>query len=105
LAGEIIVLITAPSMGEARRIGRTLVEEKLAACVNVVPQIFSVFRWKNSICRERESLLVLKTRRSCFKPLAKRVKSLHSYSVPEVIAIPIVLGSEDYLRWIRQSTR
>lgn len=105
MAGEIIVLITTPSIGEARRIGRTMVEEKLAACVNVIPRISSVFRWKNAIFRERESLLILKTRRSRFKSLAKRVQSLHSYSVPEIIAIPIVLGSEDYLRWIRQSTR
>jgi periplasmic divalent cation tolerance protein len=105
LPKEIVVLITAPSLKEARTIGRKLVEEKLAACVNIIPQIVSLFHWQGKICRERESLMVLKTKQSCFDRLVKRVKSLHSYSVPEIIALPIIQGSQDYLQWIRKSTR
>lgn len=98
-------MITTPSSREARAIGNRLVEEKLAACANIIPTIESVFRWQGKICRERESLMVLKTQRSCFARLVRRVKTLHRYSVPEIIALPILLGSNDYLRWIRQATR
>lgn len=101
---EIVVLITTPSLREARTIGRKLVEEKLAACANIIPQVASLFYWQGKICRERESLMVLKTQQSCFDRLVKRVKSLHGYSVPEIIALPIIRGSKDYLRWIRNST-
>jgi periplasmic divalent cation tolerance protein len=105
LPKAIVVLITTPSLREARTIGRKLVEEKLAACVNIVPQIASIFHWQGKICRARESLMVLKTQPSCFDRLVKRVKSLHRYSVPEIIALPIIRGSQDYLRWIHKSTR
>ena len=102
---EIVVLITAPSSGEARAIGRCLVEEKLAACANIVPRVGSIFFWQGKVRQERESLMILKTRASCFRRLEKRVKSLHSYSVPEIIALPILRGSKDYLSWIRKTTR
>lgn len=102
---EIVVLITTPSSREAQTIGRKLVEEKLAACANIIPQVASLFSWQGKICREREFLVVLKTRQTCFDRLVKRVKSLHSYSVPEIIALPIIRGSKDYLRWIRNATR
>ncbi|MBI3609795.1 MAG: divalent-cation tolerance protein CutA [Nitrospirae bacterium] len=105
MPNEIVVLITTPSSREARTIGRRLVEEKLAACANIIPQVESLFYWQGKICRERESLMVLKTRQSSFDRLVKRVKSLHSYSVPEIIALPIIRGSKDYLRWIRKTTR
>jgi periplasmic divalent cation tolerance protein len=105
LPKEIVVLITAPSLREARAIGRKLVEEKLAACANIIPQVASLFSWQGKIRRERESLMVLKTQQSCFDRLVTRVKSLHSYSVPEIIALPIIRGSKDYLRWIRNTTR
>jgi len=77
----------------------------LAACANVIPRVSSIFRWKDSISNVKESLIVLKTCKSLFRPLEKRVKALHTYSIPEIIALPVVLGSRDYLRWIRQSTR
>jgi len=105
LSNEIVVLITTPSLREARTIGRKLVEEKLAACANIIPRVASIFSWEGRICRQPESLMVLKTKRSCFDRLVKRVKSLHGYSVPEIIALPIIHGSKDYLCWIRQSTR
>ena len=105
MSKEIVVLITTPSLKEARTIGGKLVEEKLAACANIIPQIMSLFHWQGKALRKREFLMVIKTQTSCFDRLVKRVKSLHSYSVPEIIALPIVRGSKDYLRWIRQSTR
>ena len=101
---EIIVLITTPSAREARAIGKKLVQERLAACVNIISTVHSIFSWEGKICQERESLMIVKTKSSCFKRLEERVKSLHRYSVPEVIALPIVRGSKDYLRWIHQTT-
>lgn len=92
-------------MREARAIGRKLVEEKLAACANIIPRIESVFFWQGRIRQEREFLIVVKTQRAVFEPLVKRVKSLHSYSVPEIIALSITRGSNEYLRWIRETTR
>ena len=100
----IVVLITAASREEADRIARRLVEDRLAACVNVVPQVRSLFVWEGKLSQEDEVLLVVKSRRSRFEQLAAAVKQLHSYSVPEIIALPVVMGSADYLRWVSEST-
>ncbi len=100
----IVVLITSASREEADRIARRLVEDRLAACVNVVPQIRSLFVWEGKLSQEDEVLLVVKSRRSRFEQLAAAVKHLHSYSVPEIIALPVVVGSTDYLRWVSEST-
>ncbi|HEY5649424.1 MAG TPA: divalent-cation tolerance protein CutA [Nitrospiria bacterium] len=105
MAGELVVLITTKNLSEARRISRALVEEKLAACVNVVPTVESVFTWQGRMVREKEALMVVKTRSAIFSRLEKKVKQLHSYTVPEIIALPIKKGSRDYLAWVRQSTR
>ena len=102
---EIVILITTPSVKEARAIGRRLVEERLVACANILPRIESIFSWQGKICREGESLMVLKTRAARFNLIVKRVKALHRYSVPEIIALPIVRGSKDYLDWIQKTTR
>lgn len=99
---RIVVLITAGSMEEGRKIANALVEEGLVACVNIVPQVNSIYRWEGEMCDEREVLLIAKSRREVFERLASRVKELHSYEVPEIIALPIVAGSEDYLKWIDQ---
>ena len=104
MAREIVVLITTPSATDARKIGLALVRERLAACVNVVPRIESVFRWQDIICREREALMIVKTTARRFVKLQKRVQQLHRYTVPEVIALPIVTGSTDYLKWVREMT-
>jgi periplasmic divalent cation tolerance protein len=101
----LVVLVTAASRKEAVRIGRALVGAKLAACANVLPAIRSMFRWKGKICDARETLLVIKSRADLFGALAREVKRLHSYEVPEIIALPIVDGTSDYLSWIRNSTR
>ena len=102
---EIVVLVTAPSQKEAVRIGKAVVNAQLAACVNIVPGIRSLFRWEGAVSDESEVLMVLKSRADLFSELARTVKALHRYQVPEVIALPIVHGTPDYLAWIRQSTR
>jgi periplasmic divalent cation tolerance protein len=105
LPKEVVVMITTPTLKEARAIGKKLVEEKLAACANIIPRVESVFFWQGRIHQKREALMIVKTRRAAFERLVKRVKSLHRYSVPEIIALPISRGSKEYLRWIRETTR
>ncbi len=98
----IVVLVTSPSEGEAEKLAARLVEEKLAACVNILPTS-SLFRWEGKLSTENESLLIIKTRHSLFHNLEKRVKELHSYQVPEIIALPVVAGSKDYLDWVAEN--
>ena len=100
----VVILITVGSDEEAVNIGKTLVEENLVACANIFPQISSIFHWKGKICDEREVLLCVKSRASLFKKIKERVIGLHSYDVPEIIALSIHLGSEDYLSWIDEVT-
>ncbi|HEX9137818.1 MAG TPA: divalent-cation tolerance protein CutA [Nitrospirota bacterium] len=104
MAGEIIVLITASSEDEAAKIGSALVDEHLAACVNIVPEVRSLFFWEGKTQDGRELLLICKSRQPLLGRIIARVKSLHSYTVSEVIALPVVGGSEDYLRWLREAT-
>jgi periplasmic divalent cation tolerance protein len=99
----VVVLITAASREEADRIARRLVDDRLAACVNIVPQVRSFFVWEGKLSEEDEVLLVVKSRRARFQHLAAAVRQLHSYRVPEIIALPIVAGSSDYLRWVSES--
>jgi len=99
-ADRIVVLITAGSEEEARKIAELLVKEKKAACVNIVPQVGSLFRWKGKIDSARESLLLVKTTASLLSEVISLVKQVHSYEVPEIIALPIVGGSEEYLNWL-----
>ncbi len=101
----IVVLVTASSQEEAERIGRRLVEDRLAACANVVPNLRSLFFWEGKLCQENEVLLIIKSTRGKFGKLAECVKGLHSYSVPEIIALPIAAGSAAYLKWVRESTK
>jgi len=100
-ADLVVVFIMAGSAEEAEKIAKDLVEGRLAACVNVVPQVGSWFFWDEKLCREGETLLVAKSSMALWDRLVVRVKELHSYEVPEIIALPIVAGSEDYLRWVR----
>ena len=99
-ADSIIVLITTGSEEEAHRIAQLLVKKKKAACVNIVPTVDSVFRWKGRVDSARESLLLVKTRASLLSEIISLVKEAHSYEVPEIIALPIVGGSEEYLKWL-----
>lgn len=105
LGKHLVVLVTAASPEEAERLGRILVEEKLAACVNVIRDIRSFFWWQGRVSDEQESLLVIKTRGEVFPTLRDRVKTLHSYTVPEIIALPLSDGSAEYLAWVDESTR
>ncbi len=100
----VALFMTASSGEEARAIAKALVGEQLVACVNIVPKIASFFWWKGKLCEEEETLLIAKTRASQFAHVVERVKALHSYEVPEVIALPLSAGSEDYLRWIDEVT-
>jgi periplasmic divalent cation tolerance protein len=97
---EIVVLITASSAEEAHKIAELLVNGKKAACVNIVPRVDSLFWWKDKLDSARESLLLVKTKASLFPEIVELVKRTHSYEVPEIIALPIIAGSEDYLKWL-----
>src|SRR4029453_12915704 len=92
-----VVLVTVSSETEAKTIARALVEERLAACVNIIPGVTSIYRWEGKICEDRELLLVIKTRGQKVAALRERIVHLHSYAVPEVIALPIADGSARYL--------
>jgi periplasmic divalent cation tolerance protein len=101
---EIVVFITASDENEAAKIARALVEARLSACVNIIKDIRSIYSWQGKIEDEKEVLMVAKTHKPLFDSLTKRVKELHSYTVPEIIALPIAQGSEDYLKWLKEVT-
>jgi periplasmic divalent cation tolerance protein len=96
----IVIFITVRDAEEAEKISKALVKRRLAACVNIVPQVNSHFWWKDKLDSSKECLLVVKTRDSLLPDIIKSVKKMHSYSVPEIIALPIVGGNQDYLDWI-----
>jgi periplasmic divalent cation tolerance protein len=100
MTDKIVVLSTCASPEEAERIAHALVEKRLAACVNVLPAIRSIYRWKDGIEDQSETLLVIKSSRGLFDPLRAQLEKMHSYEVPEVIALPIVAGAEGYLEWM-----
>lgn len=101
---HIVAYVTAANEDEAARIARSLVEERLAACVNIVRNVRSIYRWQGRIEDEAEVLMIVKTRRELYTRLERKVKELHSYTVPEVIALPVVEGSGDYLAWLEAQT-
>jgi periplasmic divalent cation tolerance protein len=100
LSEPLVVLMTAGSQEEAERIAQTLVAEMLAACVNIVPGVTSFYHWEGKVQRDQEWLLVAKSRRDVLARLVERVQALHSYDVPEIIALPLAGGSEPYLHWL-----
>ena len=99
----IVVMVTCASDAEAQKIADALVAERLAACASIIGPIRSIFRWQGAVARESELLLLMKTTPERFDALSRRVKELHSYQVPEIIALPVVAGSPDYLAWVRES--
>jgi periplasmic divalent cation tolerance protein len=106
MRGEtIVVFSTLPDAETARKVGRSLVEEKLAACVNIIPQIESIYRWKGAIESANETLAVIKTTAEKYSLLEARIRELHSYETPEIISLQIGGGLPDYLNWIEQSVQ
>lgn len=103
-SGFVVVLVTAPGEEKAVELARMLVEERLAACVNVVPRLRSIYRWEGRVQDDAEAMLVIKTRAGLFEALRERVVALHPYTCPEVLALPVREGHGPYLDWLAGST-
>ncbi len=99
----IVVLVTTPDEKVAEKIGNILIEKKFAACVNIVKDINSIYFWKGKIENDSEALMIIKTRYELFEELSNQIKSQHPYTVPEIIGIPILTGSDTYLNWIDET--
>ena len=102
MSDKFIFLVTVPNMEEGKKIAKYLVENKIAACVNIIPGIYSIYEWKDKIEENNELLLLIKTTEQKSAQLIQKVKELHSYDVPECIGLRIEKGSEDYLNWINE---
>jgi periplasmic divalent cation tolerance protein len=98
-----LVLTTTGSVEEAKTIARALVERRLAACVNIIPQVQSIYRWKGKVEEAQEWLLVIKTTSAAFRRVRDAIQEMHSYELPECICVEIVDGSAEYLQWIAES--
>ena len=101
----LVVYCTFPNLPQARQIGTALVEKQLAACVNLVPAVESIFRWEGQVSTEAEVLAIFKTTSARLSELERELQGLYPYDVPEVLAMPVAGGSEAYLRWVRSETR
>ena len=104
MADALELHVTAPDAAQAERLARALVEEGLAACVNIVPGVRSIFRWQGKVCVDAEVLCLVKTRPALFERARQRILDLHPYQVPEVLAFAVEDGSPAYLTWLREST-
>ena len=102
---KFIILVTAPNKKEARRIARHLISQRLAACVNILPGVDSLFWWQGKIDKAKENILIIKSKKSLISKLISEIKKIHSYKVPEIIALEINAGLSDYLDWIESETR
>ncbi len=103
-SAHIIVYITVPSQEVGLKIADTLLQNRLVACVNIIPEITSIYHWQGSIEQDEELLLIAKTRATLFDALSASIKNIHPYDVPEIIATPIITGSKEYLAWIDAET-
>ncbi len=101
----IVIFCTVPKKDDAKKISDALIKESLAACVSTVDKVHSIFAWDNEICSENELLLIIKTRLENFDKIEAVIKALHPYNVPEIIALPIITGSKDYLDWVEHETQ
>ncbi len=99
---ELIVLTTVPTLEFAKILANSLVKDKLAACINIVPKVISVFEWEEDLCEEEELLLIIKTTQNKYSKLESKIVATHPYEVPEVIALPIKEGSPIYLEWLNK---
>ncbi len=100
-----VLFITTANAEEAQRIASTLLNQKKAACVNIVPKVSSLFWWQDKLDSAQESLLIVKTKTSLLNEIVTLVREIHSYDVPEIIALPIVGGNQDYLNWIGKEVK
>lgn len=100
---HIIVLVTTANKTEAEEIVKALLNEKLIACANIIGPAYSLFWWQGKIEKAQEHIILMKTRKNLFSKLSEKIKSLHSYELPEIIAIPIIAGSKAYLEWLNKS--
>jgi periplasmic divalent cation tolerance protein len=100
----IVIFVTAKNPEEAQKIAKALTKRRLAACVNIMPEVDSHFWWQDKLDNKKESLLIIKTKETLLPDIVKSVKKIHSYSVPEIIALPIIGGSKDYMDWIDSET-
>ena len=103
--GNVVIFITAGTGEEARKVGQALIEHRAAACVNIAPNITSIFRWQEVLETDQEHLLIVKTRASKLEEVVQLVKEIHSYEVPEVIAVPVIGGNQEYLEWIGEEVK
>lgn len=100
-----VALVAVPTGGKAQSMADSLVESRLAACVNVVPGVVSIYRWRGRVHRDEESLLVIKTTVARFKALERWIKAHHPYETPEIVALPVAAGSKEYLSWLSDSVK
>ena len=100
----ILVMSTVPSEDQGKEIARTLINEKLVPCVNIIPAVKSLYMWKNKLNEDDELILIMKSKASLFDKIKERILELHSYECPEIIALPIINGFESYLNWIDENT-
>lgn len=105
MTSYIIILTTTPSIRVARKIANSLIRQRLAACVNIIPGIISHYIWQGKLCKEKEVFLLVKTMKSRFKKIHNQIKKLHPYQVPEIISLNIDQGDKDYLGWIKSLTK
>lgn len=101
----ILILSTAGTADEAGKIAEKLVQDRLVACVNILPGIQSIYRWKDEVQKEQEVLMIMKTTQQRFDEVQRAIRSMHSYEVPEIISFPLEHGSHDYLKWIENTVR
>ncbi len=99
----IVVFVTVKDLTEAEKIATVIIDKRLAACCNILPAIRSIYRWDGKVCDDSEILMIMKTSQDVFPALEKEIRGMHSYAVPEIIALPIVDGSKAYLKWLGES--
>ncbi len=102
--GYCIINCTTSSKVNAMEISEYLIESKLAACVNIVPNIVSVYKWEGKVVEGQEFLMIIKTKESLFKQVEKAISERHEYALPEIVAMPIIKGNKDYLKWLKSET-
>jgi periplasmic divalent cation tolerance protein len=105
MTNKVVILVTAGKLTEAKRIARQLVDAKLAACVNILPPMQSVYRWQGKIAVAKEFLVLIKSTRELFSELSSAILKLHSYTTPEIVCLPIVDGLPEYMQWIDDSVK